>query len=262
MWSRAELKDRAKKILKLSYWKAFWVSIVLMIAGGTDGGNSFNFNFKNGFNSGRGSYTGNSGVSQSFDTVDPGIALGVLGFVAIVLISIFIVAAGLRIFLGYPLQIGARRYFVRSTEEDFDYSNLTYFFKEGRYLACIKAMFLKGVYLVLWTLLLIIPGIIKGYAYRMVPYILADNPHIGSNRAIELSNAMTDGEKFDMWVLDLSFIGWYLLGTLALFIGVIFVMPYENATKAELYTVLRQKALDNGSCTHAELNMKAPIEEW
>ena len=87
----------------------------------------------------------------------------------------------------------------------------------------------------------------------MVPYILADNPNIGYNRAIELSNNMTKGQKFDMFILDLSFIGWYLLGSLLFFVGIFFVLPYENATKAELYLVLRQNALDNNYSSPEEL---------
>lgn len=114
-------------------------------------------------------------------------------------------------------------------------------------------MLVSKVYIFLWSLLLIIPGIIKAYAYRMVPYILADNPNIGVNEAITLSNEMTRGHKFDMFVLDLSFIGWYILGSIALGIGVLFVMPYENATNAELYLVLRKEALRNGWCRYEDL---------
>ena len=87
----------------------------------------------------------------------------------------------------------------------------------------------------------------------MVPYILAENPNIGNRRAIELSNKMTDGHKFDMFVLDLSFIGWKLLGVLTLGIGLIFLDPYINATKAELYLVLRENALNSGICSYEEL---------
>ena len=98
-----------------------------------------------------------------------------------------------------------------------------------------------------------IPGIVKGYAYSMVPYILADNPNIGVSKAISLSNRMTHGHKLDMFILDLSFIGWYLLGMLAFFIGMVFVLPYENTTKAELYLILRQNVIDEGFCTEEEL---------
>lgn len=93
----------------------------------------------------------------------------------------------------------------------------------------------------------------------MVPYILADNPNIGVKKAIALSNEMTLGHKFDMFVLDLSFIGWYLLGALAFGIGVFFVLPYENATDAELYLVLRKNALETNLCSSEDLLLTNPI---
>ncbi|MFW5787658.1 MAG: DUF975 family protein, partial [Halanaerobiales bacterium] len=91
--------------------------------------------------------------------------------------------------------------------------------------------------------------------YKMVPYILADNPDIGASRAIELSNSMTDGEKWEMFFLDLSFIGWFLLGVLTFGIGWFFVQPYYDATYGELYLILREKALDLGLTTKEELNI-------
>ena len=87
----------------------------------------------------------------------------------------------------------------------------------------------------------------------MVPYILADNPNIGINKAIELSNDMTRGHKLDMFVLDLSFIGWYILGMIPFGLGVLFVNPYFNATNAELYLVLRKEALNNNLCSYEDL---------
>jgi uncharacterized membrane protein len=70
---------------------------------------------------------------------------------------------------------------------------------------------------------------------------------------------MTRGHKFDMFVLDLSFLGWYLLGSLLFGIGMFFVMPYENATKAELYLVLRRNALDSRVCRNEDLLLEQPI---
>ena len=87
----------------------------------------------------------------------------------------------------------------------------------------------------------------------MVPYILAENPGMGSGRAIQISNEMTMGEKWDIFVLDLSFIGWYILGSLALGVGVFFVQPYYDATNAELYMKLREKAIGEGLITEKEL---------
>ena len=117
-------------------------------------------------------------------------------------------------------------------------------------------MFLRGLYTFLWTLLLLIPGIIKSYAYRMVPYILSDNPKMGADNAITLSRKMMDGNKFELFVLELSFLGWYLLGLLALGVGILFVNPYYNATEAQLYLVLREKAIGLGYCSYEDLNLQ------
>ena len=90
----------------------------------------------------------------------------------------------------------------------------------------------------------------------MVPYILADNPKMGADNAITLSRKMMDGNKFELFVLELSFIGWYLLGLLALGVGILFVNPYYNATEAQLYLVLRENAIGLGYCSYEDLNLQ------
>ena len=77
------------------------------------------------------------------------------------------------------------------------------------------------------------------YCYLMVPYILAENPDMKAREALRLSKEMMDGQKWNAFVLGLSFIGWQLLGTLLCGIGTFFVQPYVDATFAELYAVLR-----------------------
>jgi len=249
MWTRAILKTKAKAVLKVSYWKAFLVSLIIAFAGGNSGGGSTNWNFGN-----------NS--SQSSLGQESGEMLLVFLVIAFMVIIVLLLAGLFRIFLGYPLEVSGRRYFLQSAQNDINMNYLGYAFNKGKYINIIKTMLWRSILNFLWYLLLIIPGIVKSYAYRMVPYILADNPNISYKRAVQLSTQMTDGQKFDMWVLDLSFIGWYLLGVLALFIGVIFVMPYENATKAELYLVLRQNALDNGVCSCDELMLNSPLQNF
>lgn len=190
----------------------------------------------------------------------------------------------LRVFLGYPLEVGGRRYFLESARYADNRWSFRFAFDGRHYLGIVAAMLLKGIQNFLWFLLFFIPGIVKLYSYSMVPYLLAENPNIGAKRAIRISNQMTHGYKFDMFVLDLSFILWFLpvfilemiwwaLGSFqftlpfALFnfisyliavIGVIFVMPYYNATRAELYFVLRQNALDRGICHIDELSWNQP----
>ena len=90
------------------------------------------------------------------------------------------------------------------------------------------------------------------YAYRMVPWILGDNPTIGRKRALRLSIDMTKGHKWSMFVLDLSFIGWFLLGFLACCVGVVFVLPYYNAAQAELFARLRALAVEKNISTMEE----------
>lgn len=110
-----------------------------------------------------------------------------------------------------------------------------------------------AIILGLAAILLSIPAIVKSYSYRMTPWILADNPQIGYQRALKLSIDLTKGQKMDIFVLDLSFIGWGLLCILTCGIGFLFLAPYYNATQAELYAVIRQKGVDSGLCTMEEL---------
>lgn len=252
MWSRKELKERAKNVLRISYWKAFLVSIIVGIASGSggSGGGSFNNHF------------GSSGSSSSsFSSSGDGLAfLGIAIGILIVIIIVTLLALAFRIFLGYALEVGGRKYFVQAAQNDISMDYLGYAFKKDRYLNIIKAMLWKALWNFLWYLALIIPGIVKSYAYRMVPYIMADNPDIKYDRALELSKQMTDGQKLDMFVLDLSFLGWILLGLIACCIGVIFVSPYINSTNAELYLALRKNALDNQLCSYEELGLQQPTQ--
>jgi uncharacterized membrane protein len=123
----------------------------------------------------------------------------------------------------------------------------------GRVLAWVAALLLVMFLLALLVFIFLIPLYIKMYSYRLTPWILADNPAIGYQRALKLSMALTRGQKWRMFVLDLSFLGWYILGMLACGIGVLFVMPYYNATQAELYARLRQGGVEQGVCTMEEL---------
>lgn len=250
MWTRKELKAKAMEVLRVSYWKAFLVSLIIAFVGGNTGG-TFNFNRNFGNRNGHDSATNLISPGIGIDK-DAFLILGIIVFIALIVI---ILVFAFRILLGYPLEVGGRRYFTQSAQDNFDLNALGFSFDKKKYLDIVKTMLWRSFLNFLWYLLLIIPGIVKSYAYRMVPYILTDNPNIGYKRAVELSKQMTDGEKLNMWVLDLSFIGWYLLGALFFLVGMLFIMPYENATKAELYLVLRQKALDAGLTTHEELTL-------
>lgn len=96
-------------------------------------------------------------------------------------------------------------------------------------------MFLMVIYVCLWAILFIVPGIIKAFAYALTPYILVDKPELSVNKAIDLSIAMMKGHKFDLFWLSLSFLGWILLSILTLGIGLFWLMPYMSTAMAAFY---------------------------
>ena len=143
-----------------------------------------------------------------------------------------------------PLTVG----FVNSIKlfvKDADYSTVPNMFKlgftDGRDWRNVLGMFLMGLFTALWTLLFIVPGIIKSYAYAMTPYILNDNPELGPNEARLKSIEMMRGHKGKLFGLDLSFIGWFLLCILSLGIGFIWLTPYVKSSYAAFYLDLKEE---------------------
>ncbi|MGM9713721.1 MAG: DUF975 family protein [Prevotella sp.] len=100
-------------------------------------------------------------------------------------------------------------------------------------------MILKTIYIALWTLLLIIPGIIKTYSYAMAEFIMLDNPDVGADEAIKISMQMMKGNKLKLFLLDLSFIGWIILALLTFGLGMILLTPYIYTAHAEFYIDLK-----------------------
>lgn len=99
---------------------------------------------------------------------------------------------------------------------------------------------LIGVFTFLWSLLLVIPGIIKAYAYSMSFYVLADNPELTASEALAKSQSIMRGHKMELFILELSFIGWYFVVGLTLGIAAIYVAPYMNATMANFYNSIKE----------------------
>lgn len=251
MWSRVEIKNYAKEFLRKYYWKAFVVCLIVVIIGG-----GINFKVSNNryYDSHRFDIVGNKiplepnnvilnfiadklGISPIF-YISIGLALTLL--VVFIIVSITIV---------YALEVGKVRFFLRGFKDEADTRDLFSVFNSEEYFGIIKTQFVRNLYTFLWSLLLIIPGIIKYYEYIMVPYILSDEPNLSPNEAIRRSMNMTDGHKMDMFVLDLSFWGWYILGSLFFGIGGIFVNPYKEATMARLYNILSGNDNVDGNIT-------------
>ena len=128
-------------------------------------------------------------------------------------------------------------------EEKVKISDSFYGFKD--FGSAVKLYFLMGLYISLWSMLFYIPGIIKSYEYSMAPYILANNPGMSPNECLRKSKEMTNGYKFSLFLLDLSFIGWNLLSVLTLGILSIWVNPYYQASKAYAYLEMNSDNLDD-----------------
>jgi uncharacterized membrane protein len=121
-----------------------------------------------------------------------------------------------------------------------DPQDLSYLFQEFNSRVYVTTL-LTMVYTLLWTLLLIIPGIIKAYSYSMTYYVLEDNPELSGDKAIEESMRMMSGHKWELFWLHLTFIGWGLLCILTLGIGFLWLVPYMDTAQAAFYENLKRE---------------------
>lgn len=231
MWTRAELKENAKKYFKFNYWKMVLVVLALSMVGGGGSGVSFN-------------YTASAGnfdsIESGYGSVSPSFFTGFITAFLIMFVIIMVIAVVLSAFLFNPLSVGAQRFFVVSHYQKAELGELGYAFSNS-YINVVKTMFLRSLYTSLWSLLLVVPGIIKSYEYRMIPYILAENPGIDSKEAFAISKQMMDGNKWNAFVLDFSFLGWIILSVFTCgILSIFYVNPYMLMTDAELYVALKE----------------------
>lgn len=241
MWERSELKSNAKRALSRYYWMAVLVTFIYGLLSGAGSGSYASFN---------------TGDTTEKILKDPSVEQFIAIYLPViigVIVLIFVVALAFGFFVINPLSVGLFRFFMESRTFKSDFSTLFYGFSGGRYFRIVKVLAIRDVKLTLWSLLFLIPGIIKTYEYFMIPFLLAENSDLETSRYFEISRHMTDGDKLNIWVLGLSFIGWTLLGALTCGIGLIFLQPYVLATYAELYALMRAKALTMGFSNQGEL---------
>lgn len=163
---------------------------------------------------------------------------GVLVVGALILSAVSFTIIGSLLLIG-AIEFGYCAYLITVTRnKDSDFGKLLSGFNRFGDV-CITGI-LKWLFTGLWSLLFVIPGIVKSYSYAMTMYIMQDHPELSGNDAITKSRQMMDGHKFDLFILDLSFIGWYLLGSLTFGILIIFyVEPYRQVTRTNFYEQLR-----------------------
>jgi uncharacterized membrane protein len=142
--------------------------------------------------------------------------------------------------IGGAVNLGYATYLLKQHDRaNFEFGDL--FSQFHRFGQGFAQRFLRGLYIFLWSLLFVIPGIVKSYAYAMTPFIMADNPEMTANEAITASKEMMNGHKGELFWLSLTFIGWVLLSVLTLGIGTLFLNPYMNASYAAFYRNLTRE---------------------
>lgn len=265
MWTRKSVKQKGKKAFLGNYWKCVLVAIILSIAigagsYGAGSGSSLSSTFTNIIshteNDDRNvdrtvEYTDDDGTSHkvtfdvdladpvSVDQEDVNILIGFLVVGAVIYVVIMAFALAFKYFLMIPFDYGCRKFFRKNLDEPAKLSNIVYVF-DSHYKNIVKTAFLTDLFIWLWSLLFIVPGIIKSYSYRLVPYIMSENPDMNFRDAQAESARLMKGNKWKSFVLDLSFIGWDILTLMTWgFLEIFFVGPYKASTDAALYESIK-----------------------
>lgn len=216
-WNRAGVKADGKEKFRRNYGNCVLVSLILSLISGT-------------------------GITANLERWIEDMTFA-LWFVVLAAAAIWV-----KILVFSVLEMGGCRFYVENRDYQAGVSKLLFGFQCGHYGNVVLTMFLRDLFIFLWTLLLIIPGIVKSYEYRMVPYILAEQPDISSSDAFVISKEMMRGQKLEAFALDLSFLGWWI-GTAFTcgLLGIFWALPYQAATNAELYGTLRDDWIRNRS---------------
>ena len=159
------------------------------------------------------------------------------GIVLLLLESILVSVAsgfGVSFLVAGSLSAGVAYCFITCVRDrkPMDVADLFRPFGNEYFVTTLLAGLLSGLLVALASLLLVVPGVILSYSYRLVPYLAAERQDLTATECLKESRRLMQGYKWRAFCLDLSFIGWLLLGTLACGIGVIFVAPYMQAASA------------------------------
>lgn len=251
MFDRSIIKANAREAFKANYWRCVVVAfiIVLIVGGGASTGkNRVQQSVNHSEQIMQYDHNGNGNVENEElaamlnDLANRYGARAVAGVVLTLVgvVTTFAAVGGVvSALVVNPLSLGCDYFFLRNSEEPADVGEIARGFSP-EWWNNVVAMFLRGLFLVLWGMLFVIPGIVKIYSYRLVPYIQAENPELRGTEAITLSRHMMRGHKWEAFVFDLSFLGWYILDAFtAGIVGVFWVHPYKAAADAELYRAIR-----------------------
>lgn len=187
--------------------------------------------------------TGGSGMdydlllddSSWLSLLPDGVSKDLILMIVLILLAVILVAVIVGFFVPSVIEIGYMRFNLDLVDEikEASIGSVFGYFRFWKTAFCAK--FLQVLYISLWSLLFIIPGIIASYSYAMTPYILAENPNLRASEAIEISKQMMEGNRWRLFCLQWSFIGWELLCLLTLGIGKLWLVPYTQAATAAFY---------------------------
>lgn len=218
----SELRRRARENLSLNWGLSIGVAFVAAILGGMIAGTGISLDLE----------LDAEQLRRLPEAVLPFIKawMGIAGILAFV-----------QFIMGGAVQLGYSTYLLKQHDgKPLEFHDL--FSQFHRFGQGFAQSFLTTLYIILWSLLFIIPGIIKAFGYAMTPFIMADNPDMSAREAIAASTELMDGHKGDLFVLGLTFIGWELLCLLSFGIGYLWLNPYMNATYAAFYReILRER---------------------
>ena len=229
----ADFRELARNALRGKWGMAVIVGLVAALLGGTGSeGPNVNLNVEGGQANLNFEVAGQTLFSTGGD-VSSGIGGLLVGGAVYVLLAALVFAA-IHLFLGSVVGVGYSRFNLELVDHnDAGFEQLFQYFPYWKNAVCTRL--LKGVYVFLWSLLFIVPGIIASYSYAMTEYILAEHPELTANEALAASKEMMDGNKWRLFCLHFSFIGWSILCAFTMGIGNLWLNPYKNAATAAFY---------------------------
>lgn len=257
MWTSKLLKSNGRAALHGRYWRCLGIGLITALLGGSKMLPAIYFLYTQITGWLRAAtrpmvWTGNNPQSELDQGLYLILQLGLWPILAAIVLGLVLVTLIYAVFVSGPAQVGYRRYMMENRQGRSQVGTLFSAFRVP-YGNVVRVQFLVGLQVLVGCILFVIPGIFLHYRYRMVPYLLAENPYLSASRAMQLSRQMMHGEKWHALLLDLSFLGWYLLCVLTLGLGLVFLEPYLQVTNAELYALLRTKAFAYGYTGESEL---------
>ncbi len=221
MWNRSEVKAKGKTNFKKNYWKSVLVAIIYSL-----------------FFVATGSATSNNSEDLSEALANNPDAGSIIAAVLAILGVLIAIAIVIDIFVLNPLEVGCNSFFLVNQDSDAGLGELGCAYKNN-YGKVVVGILLRNLLITLGFIVLI-PGLILMYSYRMVPYILAEDTQISGTDALKKSRAMMKGQKWKAFVFDLSYIGWYILSGLTCgILAIFYVNPYKFNADAALYQAIK-----------------------